>query len=257
MSWMVPAAQKAHATVGNFILVAIFGRLMQHGRALQSLANAGYADEAQSLARGMVNAAADLLFIDQADTDARALLYGLFSQKRRRRWASGLVTHGFQSKQQVAEWDKTETEKEDEALAQHEKSGVRPAARVGDANTWTGLKDDQLIKLVGRSDWYDLYYVPFSDATHASVLGAAEQITRLSRSEVEVGPRVDPRMLQLVIMASVDTLAKALYQLDGRFNLGKKVEIEAAVQKVHAALKAYVATKAEGTAQGSSSTTSA
>lgn len=240
---MRPVVNRAHESVAAFTLTTISLRLLQDARAIQHLCRNGYADEAQGLSRGMVSGAADLLFISQTDWEARALRYFLFSQKRRRRWSESLVKQGFQARDQHQGWDKTETRKEEELLAGLAEKGLRPAQSFGEANTWTGLRDDQLIKVAGHNDWYDLFYVPFSDAAHSNVISASRQIRQLAQGDVAVGPHYDSRMLQLIVMAAVDTLAAALRQLEDSFGLGKKTDIDSIVTKMGGALKECVAGK--------------
>jgi len=95
------AGDKSRRSPGPFIMYAIFVRLVQLARAIQALARSGYANEAQPHARAMVNAAVNLMFIAEADSDARGLLFALFSQQRRARRAQSLVRQGYLDQQRA------------------------------------------------------------------------------------------------------------------------------------------------------------
>lgn len=235
------AGRKPRRSPGPFIIFAIFVRLVQLARSIQAMARSGYANEAQPHARAMVNAAVNLIFIAEADSDARGLLFAFFSQKRRARRAESLVKQGFLNRKAAEVLEAAEIKKDEEALKHQEESGVKPAAKLGSANTWTGLSDQDLMKRVGRSDWYDIYYVPFSDAVHANIVGVQQEIIQLSRGEVSYGPRYPGRVLLLVVMGAADALSEALLNLSKYFSLNKEKEVEGLKAGIHAALKTYAA----------------
>jgi hypothetical protein len=74
---------------GDFVSFAVFLRLHRLAQAIQSLARAGSVREAQAIARGMVSACADLVFILEAESNARALAYALCSRRADRRHPDG------------------------------------------------------------------------------------------------------------------------------------------------------------------------
>ncbi len=226
----------------NFIARATFTRIIQLARGVHSLSLAGYANEAQPLARSMVNAAVNLMAILGADSDARAVLFTFFSQPRRRRRLQSLVTQGFVTEDQAKELEADETQKDEEALRHQALSGVKPATKLGNRrDTWSGLSDEKLMEHVHRRDWHDIYYVPFSDAVHANVLGMYEEIVLLSQGIVSYGPRYPGRTLFLVIMASADSVGEALRQLDRHFALGTRAAIERLKGKIADAVRHYAA----------------
>ncbi len=188
----------------------------------------------------MVNAAVDIIFIAEKDTNERALTYAMHSRERRRRRAKSLADHGFIRKDQAEAWDAQETQKEEESLIQHAASGVKPMEKLADRKTsWHGQSDEYLIRAVGRGDWYDLYYVPFSDTAHANVVGSLKEMQELAAGEVNIGPRFDDVPLSVVILASADTLSKALSEINRYFALGLEKEVENMKMKMFDAVKQY------------------
>ncbi len=123
---------------GDFVAFAVFLRLHCLAQSIQSLARAGYVREAQAIARGMVSACADLVFILEADTNARALAYALFSRRQRRRKGTAYKEIGLQK--DYDRWDAQKTQEEDKLLASYKANGYEPASKLGGRDdTWTGL----------------------------------------------------------------------------------------------------------------------
>jgi hypothetical protein len=236
-----PAMQMARQGPGNFAVCAIFNRLLRMGRAVEKLCRFGYADMAESTARPMVNATVDIIFLVQGETNQRALLYGLYSRDRRRRRAKSLVDHGFLRQDQADAWDAEQTKQEEKSLAKHKESGVVPIEKLGNRNTsWHGQSDEQMIKGVGRADWYDLYYVPFSDSSHANVVATRKEMEELNAGKVSIGPRFEDLPVFAVTIAAADTIATALYQLDEFFKLGQHDRIGQLQKEINSALGKYV-----------------
>src|SRR5438093_4871290 len=111
---------------GEFILYAIWFRLLETARSIQQSCYAGYAREQQSLARSMVNSACDLMFIAERETRSRALLWGYFSIERRKRIGKGYVSAGMVRQGQLDELEAEATKKEADAMAELEAEGVKP-----------------------------------------------------------------------------------------------------------------------------------
>lgn len=238
-----PAGKTANASPANFIVFVLFGRLVQLGRTIRIVSLLGYAHEAQALARTSLNVMADLLFIRQAEPDRRALLHALYSQKRRRTAEKGRVKHGFLTQADYDRWDTDQTKKEEEALKGFLKGKLEPAEKMGDGPTWTGLKDLEVFRLVGRGDFYDLFYVPFSDAVHGNIMGARQEVIQAKTGLISVGPRFPGRILGWVVQASADALIVGLRQIDQQFALAIDAKIDPLQREVFEALNRYAASK--------------
>jgi hypothetical protein len=239
---VTPAMQRSQESPGNFALCAIFNRLLRMARAVEMMGRLGYADGSQPVARSMVNAAVDIIFIAARDTNERALTYAFYSRERRRRRARSLVDHGFITKEQAEAWDAQEVQKEEESLARHAASGITPMDKLGDRKTsWHGQSDEFLIRQVGRGDWYDLYYVPFSDTAHANVVGSLKEMQELAAGKINIGPRFDDLPLYVVVLASADTLTQALDHLNRFFALGPEEAVGTLRGRMLDALREYSA----------------
>src|SRR5258708_4728065 len=77
-----------------FVLYVMWLREVQLGRAVQEICINGFAQEAQMVARAMIGEALDVMFISQADSDRRALLYASYARTVQRKRAKALVLHG-------------------------------------------------------------------------------------------------------------------------------------------------------------------
>src|SRR5438128_7684019 len=89
------AAATARQTTAENMLYVIWLRLLQMSRNIQSSCYLGYAHEQQGLARSMVNAAADLMYIaERPDPAGWAMLYVMFSIERRKKIGKGYVRAG-------------------------------------------------------------------------------------------------------------------------------------------------------------------
>jgi hypothetical protein len=228
----VPPANTAEMPTGEFILYAIWFRLLETARSIQQSCYAGYAREQQPVARSMVNSACDLMFIAEKETPSRALLWAYFSIERRKRVGKGYVSVGMVAQAQIDALEAEAMAEEESAIAELEAGGVKPYPKFNQnvhrpLKTWTGLSDADLIKKVGRNVWYEGFYVPFSDEAHGNVLSAVDEIHQLRKGTVIVGPRYSPLILFHVVMCVRETLARALETLDRHFSLGKASEIDA------------------------------
>jgi hypothetical protein len=237
------AGKTTNASPANFIVFVLFGRLVQLARTIRIVSLLGYAHEAQALARTSLNVMTDLLFIRQAEPDRRALLHALYSQKRRRIAEKGRVKHGFLSQADYDRWDADQTRKEEESLQHSSKGKLEPAEKIGDGPTWTGLKDFEIFRLVGRGDFYDLFYVPFSDAVHGNIMGARQEVIQAKTGLISVGPRFPGRILGWVVQASADALIVGLRQVDQQFALTVETKIDPLQREVLDALNLYAASK--------------
>lgn len=215
---------------GDFVAFAVFLRLHRLAQSIQSLARAGYVREAQAIARGMVSACADLVFILEADTNARALAYALFSRRQRRRKGTAYKEIGLL--RDYDRWDAQKTQEEDKLLASYRANGYEPASKLGGRDdTWTGLSDRDLIDRVGLGYWYKAFYIPFSDIAHANVMGANSEFEQLRKGRIQFGPLFDPFDLSEVLTATGLILPVALLAVNKHFKLRRTNQIRAARKK--------------------------
>ena len=241
------AASIAREATAESVLYIIWLRLLQMARSIQSSCYLGYAHEQQGIARGMVNAASDLMFIaSRSDPTSWAMLYALYSIERRKRIGKGFVKAGVMSQEQFDQWDQEQDKIEAKVMKEADGKGIRtaekhkPSKKSGSskepqsAPTWSGYTDADLIGTTGRN-WYAAYYVPFSDVTHANVMSAETELTQLRAGQVEVGPRFPDVILMQVIGAMADTMTSAAETINRHFKLNKEKEI---AQQERAMLKA-------------------
>ena len=234
-----PAYPKARSNVpGDFVAFAVFLRLHRLAQSVQSLARAGYVREAQAIARGMVSACADLVFILEADTNARALGYALFSRRQRRRKGTAYKEIGLLK--DYDHWDAQKTQEEDKLLAFYKANGYEPEPKIGRReDTWTGLSDRDLIERVGLAYWYKAFYIPFSDIAHANVMGANSEFEQLRKGRIQFGPLFDPFDLSEVLTASGLILPVAMLSLNKHFKLRRTNQIRSARKKFMNVLGQY------------------
>src|SRR5207237_627926 len=142
-----PAAAKARSATAENVLYVIWLRLLQMARSLQASCYLGYANEQFGLARSMVNAASDLVFILRQDKPSNwAMLYAMFSIERRKRIARGYVEIGLWPEELAQKWDAEQDDREQKSIAEAASAGITPAEKHNRHSrkapqTWSGLSD--------------------------------------------------------------------------------------------------------------------
>jgi hypothetical protein len=199
----------------------------------------------------MVNAASDLIYIArEPDPTEWAVRYAVFSIDRRAVITSGYVQVGLISREQADKWYAEASEMEERVMADFEKQGIRPATkhnqnRSHPPQTWSGLTDRDIINKVGRG-WYENFYVPFSDATHANIMSAETELKQIQAGKVQIGPRYVARILSFVVMALADTLMMASAVMNQHFKLGVDDKLAAQDKAIHKAVEEYASTLPPG-----------
>jgi hypothetical protein len=225
---------------GQFMLFVIWLRMLRLAKSVYWLTAQGYALEAQMVARGLVNAACDLILISDSDTDSRALLYAEFSKHRRRELGQAYVLAKLWSESTYKGWDATKTKEEDVVLGEHAKRGHKPAAKLGrKRNTWSGLTDFQLVEAVDKETWYRIYYMPFSDLAHVNVMGSRSEIEMLRSGQITVGPRYFAPDFVHVLRCASETLHGSLKELNRHFGLRRTSRIKANRRRMVKSLSDY------------------
>ncbi len=246
-----PAATAARIGTAENIIYVIWLRLLQTARSIEEGCFAGYAHEQQALVRTMVNAASDLIYIArQSNPTEWAVLYAMFSIDRRAVITSGYVRVGLISQDQADQWNAEASKMEQRVMAEFEKRGITPAAKHNQnrrhpPQTWSGLTDRDIINKVERG-WYENYYVPFSDATHANIMSAETELKQVQEGKVQIGPRFLARILSYVIIALADTLMMAATAMNQHFKLGQDGKLAAQDRAIHNALDEYRSTLPPG-----------
>jgi hypothetical protein len=211
--------------VGQYVPWALFLYLMQLGRGLQTLLEAGYPEAAKPVARAMIGAAINIVAIVDADSDGRALQYVVHSRAVRRKGLERLVAQGHLTDGKAQVIDQIDTDLEDKKLAGFRAAGIEPAPLGKGKNTWHGLSDKDLFDRMDATRWYQLYYGPLSDAgAHASAGAAGFQLLDLIfQGQGVVGPRdADPTY---IVLASLEAVFESLFQLDRHLSLGRTDDI--------------------------------
>ena len=137
----------------------------------------------------------------------------------------GFLKRGWVDAKKVAAIDQEVDAQDAATLAEYAKHGITPI-KIGNLNTWHGLTDEGAAELVGCGEWYDLYYRPFSEESHASEPAIRSELEQLmAEGKVTLGPQFhDPYP---VLRALVDAVAGALLSLDRQFGIGKEGQIRA------------------------------
>jgi hypothetical protein len=248
---LYPAAAAARLGTAENILYVIWLRLLQTARSIEDGCYAGYAHEQQALVRTMINASSDLIYIArQGNPTEWAVLYAVFSIDRRAEITSGYVKGGLISQEQADKWNAQASEMEHRAMAEFEKRGIRPATKHNQnrrhpPQTWSGLTDREIINKVGRG-WYENYYMPFSDATHANIMSAEAELKQIQEGKVKIGPRYLARILSYVIIALADTLTVASSAMNQHFKLGHDAKLAVQDKAVRKAVEEYASTLPPG-----------
>jgi hypothetical protein len=245
-----PAGPIARISTAENIIYAIFLRLLQMSRSIQSACAEGYAHEQQGLVRSMVSAASDLIYIaGQPNPPSWAMLYAAYSIERRKKIGKGYLKVGIMNQEMFDLWDKDQDQKEQKAFADAKGEGIVPAEKHKtkkgySAPTWSGFSDADLIGIAGRK-WYASYYVPFSDFAHANVMTMEGELAQLKAGAVEIGPRFPARILDYVVTGMADTTSAGIETIDRHFHIGKAEKIAAHEKAMRAAIGEFGATLPE------------
>ncbi len=198
--------------VGLAVSVALEMHLLQLGRGLQILTEAGYAEVGESSTRAMVSAAVNVLAIVKTNSDRVALQYLMYSVQRRHKYLANMVKNGLLTQDQATAYESTVSQRDQEVLSQYKERGIEPADLGGDRkDTWSTLSDRSLFEYAGALPWYEVHYVPLSDGAHASVPAVAHELMAMREGALVVGPRwTDPLLL---VSTSVDVLGGSFVAL--------------------------------------------
>jgi hypothetical protein len=88
--------------------------------------------------------------------------------------------------------------------------------------------------------------VPFSDAAHAGVLTAEEELRQIQAGIVTIGPRYLSRSMLFITVALADTLLTASGVMDGHFKLGRADALAAEDRAIRNAVDEYRGTLPPG-----------
>jgi len=163
---------------GTWVPYALFIHILQLGRALLLLVQAGYSEEALPIGRAMISAAMNLLFIVTSDNpDGWALRYWLqLADHERKYLARELRLERFDQKkiQQLITAADANLAGLHEALRREGITLPDKLSSPGQAkprhDTWTGLSDRALAERLQLTDWYEGEYDHLSRVTHVQAI---------------------------------------------------------------------------------------
>jgi hypothetical protein len=175
--------------VEHSVAVALGCRVLRFGYAVQTLAIAGEADEAEPLVRSMLSGTAALLYLAEADTAGRAAAFVLHIEQLRLARDKKNKTLGFEDRGGALA---ASTDKLTGGLkSQLNERGIQPKKQGKDKRHWTGLTDKDLLKYIGHTAWYDHDYASLSDSAHINVMGLMGDLSTLVNGGAPLAPRYD------------------------------------------------------------------
>ena len=221
----------------KLVLSLLFTRLIRMGWAVQALSLAGYNTESHPIARGMLSAALSIRCITQANAEARALQYLVHFNRVLARHLEGRRRHSALSEPQIKAIQDENDARLQGLLLNHAARQIGPEKLGRRDDTWTGLAERDLAIRLDAVDWYDLYFAPFSEEAHVTVLSIARESYE-PLNDLSVGPRFnDPRY---VILASVESVSYALVAIEHHFAFGRAAGVQAVNDEMMKALRSYV-----------------
>lgn len=137
-------------SVGRWVPLAIYIRLLHLTGAVQRLTEAGYVDAAEPILRAMSCAVVNILTITEEQSDRRSLAFLEYVQHVRRRWLRHDIEQGVCSQDEANTIAAEADDHERRVVLEYSANGVE-AARLGDnPGYWSGLPDRHQFNRVGQ-----------------------------------------------------------------------------------------------------------
>jgi hypothetical protein len=200
----------------------------------------------------MLSGAITLVYIADADSDARAVAYLHHEEHVRKKRISDLIKKSNQARslglspqyfsegelQQITDEDTELTKANAAKFAAFAAQGISPKKLGSRRDTWHGLNDRELFEAVGGADWYLAYYRLFSDDGHVTANSLYTEFSQRLAGHVDIGPRYeDPIHL---IGASDKAIPETLSQINRSLGIGSLAEVLALKQRLDAAINGYL-----------------
>ena len=232
---LLASAKLSIRSPGDVVILALAARVIQLAHAIQDMCERGYGGESAPLARAALSGTVALMTLCEPRRDglARTFVESIaMSTTRIERIGKALGLEGDGLRELAGQFTATAA-KNLEAF--DEVDSVRLG---GDIRTWHGLPTERdLFVRVGMTDWYDLFYGPFSDEAHVGARSLGVEAAEVQRSEIGLGPKWEP--LWETFFATSKCVTEILGQLDLEFGIGRRAEVEAIADRFAAALRAY------------------
>lgn len=171
----------------------LVARALQLQRTLLDAATLGYADELTPLARALLSTVEALIFLAHGTShklhERKAVQYLTFGRRARRKQLKYLVKSNWLTGAEAKKIDDEATQTEDKFLALATAADYG-SLRVGpDKRHWTGYDDATVFKQKKKNlRWYDHFYAPWSEDSHAQASTLTYLSDHLDRNEFPVGP---------------------------------------------------------------------
>lgn len=182
-------------------------RAIQLQHAVRDAVRAGYADELAPLARSMLSALVNLAYIRRGRTaleqEARFLAHLTHYGKHAPRFYDYLWRSRFVKKVILDAQLNAYRTREVQILHEAAARGVSPAARVGKLSTWTGLSDRELFKRTKYLRYYQHYYLPWSNESHAGPTSLNLVSAQTLAGTYTFGPHYDDPFFDLHASAEI------------------------------------------------------
>lgn len=222
------------------VLLALAMRLVQRGAGVHTLCVQGYAAEAGPVLRSMLSAVASITYIEQQDTDSRALTFLNDEVRISRNLLPRARDQGLLTPEEVERLlGQTETFNR-ERVEQFAPEGIHVDKQDRPGRTWHGYaNDEQFFDAIGLKPWYDSFYSGLSEDSHGSSWSLLGDIQKLARGEFTFGPHYgNTADLRFTIAGSYSFVNRCLLVLDRGLALQQLGAITTSLERIRAALGA-------------------
>lgn len=174
------------------VTALLIARALQLQRAAIDLALFGYDEEMAPIARAMLSTVITLTAVGHGTTmqrDSKALHYLTFGRKQRRARLRYNVRSHWTKASDAKALDAAESAEEDALITRAAAAGIKQVVLGTDKRFWSGLNDRELFIRMGVGRWYEHFYAPWSDESHASPRALVHVAESLERDRFDIGPQ--------------------------------------------------------------------
>ena len=205
------------------------GRALQLQRTVIDIATIGYDEEMEPVARAMASAVVALTAIGHGtrlhDRDGKAVRYLDFARKAGKRQRRYLAQSRWITREMRLHAEVADTAEAENLLARAARDGVRPVCMgPQEKRFWSGYDDRTLFKKMGLLRWYEHFYAPWSEASHALPRGLVKISEQYATaSGFDIGPQ--HRSPWFVLLAVSEFGFQVLVQINRLFRLRRRTEL--------------------------------
>jgi hypothetical protein len=202
----------------RLVTLLLLKRLFRLADGIGALIRSGNARQTRTLARTMISAAVNLMYIHADQPATRAYWFRIYGQRGERSRLQIMKKNQLEAPAQLdALWAEREKYwREVQNAARAAGLAYPPPLKVDGKRrppTWSRRTDADMAKAVGAEGWYDLHYKRLSDDGHVNILSLMEEAATTYLHITELDTRLGVSLAVETITESLRAVAKTLGQI--------------------------------------------